>query len=407
MVDSSAGFSALGRSRRVGEADGDLAPDSGSQCIHQKIPSSVVARIELTITYSTPSMPSKIKILKGMTVSVMTTVIALGSAEVLLRWNGYAETAAVYYDADVGLRYFPNQSRRMIRGGRDLGSVTTNEWGFRSPAFKLKKAPDTLRIACLGDSFTLGWGVSNEETWPSLLQDKCDKRYGAGRVEVLNLGLPDFNTVNELRLYRSFASSLDSDLVILGYVENDLAPETLGPVSKVAVFDQWIGSSAVMRAVRIHLYHKIGVYQYAHNAQNTGRRELFNKNKLVIQNQPKHEVARPYWNASMAALKELATAIHEDQHELLLMVFPLRSQVPSSGEFKTEESGILPPYQRRLGLSAKALRVPMLDLREEYARFGADLYADIDNFHPGPAGMKIAAKEIDKLLASSDLLPKR
>lgn len=355
-------------------------------------------------------MPSKIKILKGITVSLVTTAIIVGTTEVALRMNGYVETAAMYYDSDVGMRYFPNQSRRMIRDGEDIGEVSTNEWGFRTPSFEIEKDPDKFRIACLGDSFTLGWGVPDNKTWPRVLQDMCDRQYGIGRVEVLNLGQPDFNTVNELRLYRSFVSSLDSDLVILGFVENDLAPETLGPVSKVAVLDQWIGNSAIMRAFRVHYFNRLGVYQYAHNPLNKKRRAKYNANRTTITERPMNPIGKDYWTVSMTALGDLAAAVQADETPMMLLLFPLRFQVPlladpnEGQEIPSLET--TPAYQRRIGFAAKTLGIPMVDLRAEYVRVGSKIYADIDNFHPGPIGMRIAAKEIGKLLDESKMISK-
>ena len=46
--------------------------------------------------------------------------------------------------------------------------VTTNSIGLRSPEIRQNK-PD-LRIVCLGDSVTFGWGVPEEDSYPRQLE---------------------------------------------------------------------------------------------------------------------------------------------------------------------------------------------------------------------------------------------
>ena len=60
-------------------------------------------------------------------------------------------------------------------------SVSTNSQGFRSPEIQANKSG--LRILCLGDSVTFGWGVEEEESYPALLAKSLN-------AEVINAGIP-------------------------------------------------------------------------------------------------------------------------------------------------------------------------------------------------------------------------
>ena len=65
-------------------------------------------------------------------------------------------------------------------------NVSTNSIGLRGP--ELADPKPEIRIACVGDSVTFGWGVSYEESYPARLERLLIER---GRsVEVLNAGVP-------------------------------------------------------------------------------------------------------------------------------------------------------------------------------------------------------------------------
>lgn len=338
---------------------------------------------------------------RGLTISALTLVLCLFAAELLLRGLGYANKPAVYYDPAIGIRYFPNQSRRMLRNGQDLGGFETNDRGFRGPSFEVEREEGVRRIVCLGDSFTLGWGVPGVAAWPQQLQRHYDEAEGPGAVEVINLGLPDYCTVNELRLYREIARKLEPDLVVLGYVENDLMPETLGPVSKFAKFEYVIGSSATVGALRTHMFKQAGVYQYGDTTINHRKRRRYRANRRLIQERPEDPISSGYWRLSMLALEQLAAESHADGAELLVAVFPRRAQVQQlrmhfTGKEPLSETELRDRtrYQARIRTSVTRSGARFLDLLPAYARSKFPVYHSIDDFHPSVMGQKIAADEV-------------
>jgi lysophospholipase L1-like esterase len=104
-----------------------------------------------------------------------------------------------------------------------LMHVTTNSYGFRGDEFKIPKPAGVHRILCLGDSITFGWGVDNEQTFPALLQQRL-RQAGLGAVEVLNAGIGDIGTEEELDELPAFLDSLEIDEIILGFYLNDSRP---------------------------------------------------------------------------------------------------------------------------------------------------------------------------------------
>ncbi|MBL0171644.1 MAG: hypothetical protein IPP90_13125 [Gemmatimonadaceae bacterium] len=63
-------------------------------------------------------------------------------------------------------------------------TVSVNRWGMRDREFDLAKPPGTLRIALIGPSVAMGWGVSDFETFDELMEKALDSIAVATRQHV-------------------------------------------------------------------------------------------------------------------------------------------------------------------------------------------------------------------------------
>ena len=149
--------------------------------------------------------------LKNLLMSVFTAAVVLGGAELLLRlvdWpppsiyvDGHRPIWTLRPDVDLELRH--HELERSF-------TAHISGLGFRGPE------PVAPRVACLGDSTTFGWGVSEAEAWPSLLGQELG-------VEVLNAGVPGYSTHQGLAtLDRVLA--LKPEVVVLAYMIRDADP---------------------------------------------------------------------------------------------------------------------------------------------------------------------------------------
>ena len=105
--------------------------------------------------------------------------------------------------------------------GRPLNSL-----GLRGPEFGPRE-PGRTRILALGDSCTFGY-IAREESvgttfqpYPLKLQRFVERRVGEGEVEVLNAGVPGYNSHHGILLLRSKLRGLDPDLITVRYGWND------------------------------------------------------------------------------------------------------------------------------------------------------------------------------------------
>ena len=100
----------------------------------------------------------------------------------------------------------------------------TNSAGFRGRERTLAKAPGALRIALIGDSFAMGWGVAEEQTYAFRLEQSLGARTDPP-VEVLNFGLAGLDTVAAVERLHEHALAFAPDVVVYGFTVNDIENE--------------------------------------------------------------------------------------------------------------------------------------------------------------------------------------
>jgi hypothetical protein len=100
--------------------------------------------------------------------------------------------------------------------------VRTNKSGLRADReYPVERAPNSLRIVGIGDSCMFGWDVALDENFMSVLERSLQARAGGANYEVLNFGVPGYNTRLEVELFREKGLAYRPDIVVVGWVEND------------------------------------------------------------------------------------------------------------------------------------------------------------------------------------------
>jgi lysophospholipase L1-like esterase len=99
--------------------------------------------------------------------------------------------------------------------------VRLNSEGYRDAEFPTVKTPNTIRIVCLGDSWTFGHNADQDKTYPQRLAALLKKSYPNINIEVLNLGMLNYSSYEGLALLKSRALGLDPDIVLIGFAMND------------------------------------------------------------------------------------------------------------------------------------------------------------------------------------------
>jgi lysophospholipase L1-like esterase len=95
--------------------------------------------------------------------------------------------------------------------------IRINDIGMRGGEPNLKA--DT-KIIMLGSSITLGWGVSEEQIYPSILKRSLQAHTNTS-IEVFNAGVGNYNTFREVESFFLKYNVLKPDIIVLNYFVND------------------------------------------------------------------------------------------------------------------------------------------------------------------------------------------
>lgn len=112
--------------------------------------------------------------------------------------------------------------------------VTINALGLRDQEYSVAKPPDAVRIIMLGDSVTFGWGVPVEDTPSKMIERRLNDPGMGRRYEVINAGVGNYNTVQEVTFFLKRGLELKPDIVVLNYFINDAEPTPLRKQSVLA-----------------------------------------------------------------------------------------------------------------------------------------------------------------------------
>jgi lysophospholipase L1-like esterase len=148
-------------------------------------------------------------------------IFAFGIAEIAVRIFCPRQVSPVRFafDPQLGEIPTPNQKGRKIMPGAFAHTYSNNSYGFRgSREYDFKKG-GKYRILFLGDSFTYGLGVNDEQTF-AYLTEKLLLGNGLD-VEVINTGNPGKGTDYELRLFQVLGGKFNPDLTVVCFVGND------------------------------------------------------------------------------------------------------------------------------------------------------------------------------------------
>ena len=141
----------------------------------------------------------------------ISTLIALLAVDRGAAWLDLAYTPA---------RGRSNEHRRLERAEFAV-DVRLNALGFREHRLPAPKTPSTTRLVALGDSFTQGFGVAEDEAWPRRLETLLEAR-DARAHEVINLGVPGSNPRDYLDHLREPGLAYAPDVVIVMVMANDV-----------------------------------------------------------------------------------------------------------------------------------------------------------------------------------------
>ena len=117
----------------------------------------------------------------------------------------------------------PNASERFVALDFDT-TVSINSFGLRDKERQINKDKNVHRILIVGDSFTYGFGVNNDESYPAVIERELNEKIYDKRFEVWNAGFASGYTADTFFVFlREKGMRFNPDLILVGvFLENDI-----------------------------------------------------------------------------------------------------------------------------------------------------------------------------------------
>jgi hypothetical protein len=159
--------------------------------------------------------------MRRIVLAMLSLLIAILAAEFLTRWLvTVRDVGPVFtiHDPTLGRRLKPSFAAERVTPEFTM-RISTNSLGFRGP--ELLRGTDQRPILFLGDSFTLGYGVSDGEEYPARVSAALRQRYGDASPPVLNAGIGNSGNGYWIKFLRNRAPALGPRLVVMQVFAND------------------------------------------------------------------------------------------------------------------------------------------------------------------------------------------
>lgn len=165
---------------------------------------------------------------------------------------------------------------------RDV-TIMTNAQGFRYRTLAEKRA-DEIRILVLGDSITFGDYVSQEETYPAVIEKFLRKSEKGKKISVINAGVGAIDFQNEFAILMEEGLAVKPDIVLVGLYLND-AYES--PVLKVLRLPRFLSRSHFLRFLfakidKLQKFYAVHQWEQQSKDEVKKEREQFRKNNPIV-----------------------------------------------------------------------------------------------------------------------------
>ncbi|HMD97923.1 MAG TPA: SGNH/GDSL hydrolase family protein [Terriglobia bacterium] len=248
--------------------------------------------------------------------------------------------------------------------------VKINSQGLRDQEYPLERTPGSYRIMMLGDSTTLGWGVRLEDTAAKILERQLNESGAASgrRFEVLNAGVGNYDTVQEVTYYKTRGRAFRPDMVILVYFIND--PEPVPTEKKGLLIDR-----SYLIAFTTNRFDGI--------LRRTGSRPEWKQYYASL-----YRDQQPGFQACKASLQSLASTTRSEGTQLLVALLPELHQINENYPFTAEH--------QKIKDVVTAEGVPVMDLIEGLRNHGPEstLWVTPQDDHPNAKANGLVAAQL-------------
>ena len=332
--------------------------------------------------------------LLGFSLCLIVTVFEFGIRYHHLAWPF---ESALYVPSYLTARDITLRWRLVTKPGRNI-------LGLKNREIAPKKA-DTYRILFLGDSMLFYSDTSSGATYTAVLEKRLNARLSntTFNFEVINAGVPGYSTYQELEFLKIYGLDMKPDLVVLGFVFNDLHHPYLNrPTSKIL-----INHEPATRLNHINPHALPG----ALFASSYLAHEVIGRGKgiwAIIAQRPMFPFEQmndfyPAWEShgwihARKLIGEMQSLLAARSVPLAVVVFPISDQIKDQ-YLDIDRERVLYP-QRRIREICDAFKIHRLDLTNSiYRNGGIELFRDY--LHLNARGNNLVADELEKFFVKN------
>jgi lysophospholipase L1-like esterase len=257
-----------------------------------------------------------------------------------------------------------------------------NALGLRGRNFPVGKPANTSRILFVGDSFTFGEGVQDDETFASILQERLRSEAADGErtYHVINAGVPGYNTKDEVLNLRAKWLDLEPDTVVLVFYLNDAYDDSrfaaLISGSAEGEFGRELGFES-----RSHLLQfvadRVFRWQVGRRITKIYRGQFFDD----------PEIGGHDWKDSKKSIQQASELLRKRDVRFAVVIFPELHALDDSHPFTN--------IYQRVHAYAESLGIPALNLFPVFeGRSASDLWVHVTDHHPNAEAHHVAADAI-------------
>lgn len=164
-------------------------------------------------------------------VTILLVLAIEGGISLWQKWQIAGQPPAVRevshceYDPDLGWRHVANKHVPDLYGP-GLGLRTNGQHMRGTRDYPLEDSADKYRILCLGDSFTMGYGVADDETYPAMLAQLHPS------IETINMGLGGYGLDQCYLWYERDGTKFAVDVLLCALIIGDFF--RMNPMGNVA-----------------------------------------------------------------------------------------------------------------------------------------------------------------------------
>ena len=334
------------------------------------------------------------RLLANLAVIVVAAAIPCLVMEAALRFTAPpADTANLFRKLPTAVGWSGQPNTRGMHAGVP---VAFNGFGLRDAQRPAQPSAGTVRVLALGDSVTFGMGVAQDKTFPAQTEALLNARSQGAAVEVLNMGIPGYNTLHELALLREVGFGLRPDVVVLGYLYNDVelssgqkvdvkveAQPSAARRIKSLVNSSWSG-------LKKHSMFAAWLSPLLGNALRPLGVKGFGK---VGEVKDQYVESNPNWRRMQEAILEMKRLTSERNVDFVVMV------IPAMANF-TDATYPIREYHQAVVAFCRQNGIAVLDLLPAFwGHDGTKFWISATDGHPNAEGQRIIATALSDYLA--------